>query len=80
MGEQQEWIGIADGVHRAGGLLSYWGLYTMAMQNRIESRRLGRRWLVRRAGLDRYLRELRAGSSEKVTSRGTSSRPAGIGA
>jgi hypothetical protein len=60
MRDSLEWIGLADAVHRANGLLTYWALYSMAMRNEIESRRDGRLWLVRRTSLDVYVRELKA--------------------
>jgi hypothetical protein len=62
MRDSLEWIGLADAVHRANGLLTYWGLYSMAMRNEIESRRKGRIWQVKRLNLDQYISELRAQS------------------
>ena len=58
--KQEEWIGLTDGVHRAKGLLTYWALYTLAMRQQLDSRREGKRWLVRTASLDRYVGDLRA--------------------
>ena len=58
--QTEEWIGLTDAVYRANGVLTYWRLYTMAMQRQIEARREGKHWLVRRDSLDRYVSELRA--------------------
>jgi hypothetical protein len=59
MMERQEWIGLADAVHEINGLVTYWEMYSLAVQNRIESRRRGARWQVRRDSLDQYLGQLR---------------------
>ncbi len=56
MREQGEWIGLADGAHRAGGVLTYMQLYNLAVRNAVESRRQGSRWQVRRSSLDRYVK------------------------
>jgi hypothetical protein len=58
--DQEEWIGLTDAVHQANGVVSYWDLYSLAVQNRIESKRKGSRWLVRRADLDRYVAQISA--------------------
>jgi excisionase family DNA binding protein len=56
MMKEDSWVGISEGVHLAGGLLSYWALYSMVIQNRLESRRVGRHWQVREESLKAYLR------------------------
>lgn len=55
---QDIWLTIPDSVFRAGGLLTRWQIYSAALEHRIEARRKGRSWELRRASLDRYLADL----------------------
>jgi hypothetical protein len=61
---KQEWLTLPEAVYEAAGLLTRWQLYTAAMERRIEARRSGRLWELRRSSYRAYVDGIRKARSQ----------------